>query len=457
MEATPPSAGPEGQPQSTRRQLLAASAAGALLGSCSAPSGAAAEGALPDPPAAEPPPAATPRDRSDELLSELSDPGPPLEPIQPHERAARRRRLGELLAAAGVDAWLCEAGPTMTYLAGVDWGRSERLFALVVLADGSHFWTCPAFEAERARLRLDASLDPDHPGGEIVAWDEDEYAWAPLQAALRARGAERVAVDPQTRLFIATGLASRLGAERVLDGRALLVELRGRKDAHELALLRRANELTQRAIVAVSELVEPGMSGSDVARLMGRAHRRLGMTSPWCLALVGPAAAYPHGQELDRTIERGDLLLVDTGAAYHDYCSDNTRTWCVAGQPDAEQLRAWNAVHDAQQRAFEAIRPGALARDVDAAARRSIEAAGYPGGYEVFSHRLGHGIGLEGHEDPYFDGSSEVVLRSGMTLSNEPGIYLLGRFGVRIEDIVAVTEDGAEHFGSWQRGPSSPA
>jgi Xaa-Pro dipeptidase len=362
-----------------------------------------------------------------------------------------------LLGAAGVDAWLCEAGPTMTYLAGVDWGRSERLFALVVLADGSHFWVCPAFEAERARLRLDASLDAAHPGGEIVAWDEHEYAWAPLGAALRQRRVERVAVDPQARLFIASGLASQLGAERVVDGRALLVELRGRKDAHELALLRRANESTQRAIVAVSELVEPGMTGADVARTMGRAHRHLGMSGPWCLALVGPDAAYPHGQELGRTIERGDMLLVDTGAQYLDYCSDNTRTWCVSGKPGAEQLRAWNAVRDAQLRAFEAIRPGVAAREVDAVARRSIEAAGYPGGYEVFSHRLGHGIGLEGHEDPYFDGGSEVVLRSGMTLSNEPGIYLPGRFGVRIEDIVTVTEEGADHFGSWQRAPDSPA
>jgi Xaa-Pro dipeptidase len=114
-------------------------------------------------------------------------------------------------------------------------------------------------------------------------------------------------------------------------------------------------------------------------------------------------------------------------------------------------------VRDAQQRAFETIRPGVRAREVDRAARASIEAAGYPAGFEVFTHRLGHGIGLEGHEDPYFDGASEVVLESGMTLSDEPGIYLLGRFGVRIEDIVLVTEGGADHFGSWQRAPDSPA
>jgi Xaa-Pro dipeptidase len=391
------------------------------------------------------------------LFADLADTRPVLEPIQTAERAARRARLGKLLSAAGVDAFLCEGGPTMNYLAGVSWGRSERLFGLIVLADGSHFWICPAFEADKARLRIEPSQDPDNPGGEIVVWQEDEYASKPLAAALRERKAERVAVDPQTRYFVATGLGLELGAERVLDGRALLIALRGRKDEHELALLRRANELTQQAIVAASALVRPGMNGNEVAQLMQRAQRRLGLSGTWCLALIGPAAAYPHGEDHGRTLAKGDLLLIDTGGSYLDYCSDISRTWSVGGPAGADELRAWNAVRDAQLRAFEAIRPGVVARDVDRAARASIEAAGYPGGFQVFTHRLGHGIGLEGHEDPYFDGSSEIALESGMTLSNEPGIYLLGRFGVRLEDIVLVTESGADHFGSWQRAPDAPA
>jgi Xaa-Pro dipeptidase len=432
-----------------RRQVLALAAGGALAAGCAARRETSVA------PSSEP--AAAAAARPDELFADLSDPRPPLEPIQPAERAARRARLAGLLAAAGVDAFLCEGGPTMNYLAGVGWGRSERLFGLLVLADGSHFWICPAFEADKARLRIDPGEKPDNPGGEIVVWQEDEYAFAPLAAALLARDVERVAIDPQMRYFAAAGLAAAHGNERVLEGRSLLVALRGRKDEHELALLRRANELTQQAIVAANEHVKPGMTGSEVAQLMQRAQRRLGLSNTWCLALVGPAAAYPHGEDHARTLGRGDLLLVDTGGAYLDYCSDISRTWSIAGPPGTDEVRAWNAVRDAQQRAYDAIRPGVRAREVDLAARASIEAAGYPGGFEVFTHRLGHGIGLDGHEDPYFDGASEVVLESGMTLSNEPGIYLLGRFGVRIEDIVLVTEAGADHFGSWQRAPDSPA
>jgi Xaa-Pro dipeptidase len=389
----------------------------------------------------------------DELFPDLSDRRGDCQPISAAERAARRTRLGSLLAKAGLDAYFCEGGATMTYLAGTSWGRSERAFALAVLADGSHFWICPAFEAEKARLAIEA---PDGPGGAIVTWDEHEYAWKPFAAALKSRRAERVAVDPGTRCFLAERLRRELGSERVVLGDEVVVGLRGVKDAHELELLRKSNELTQLAIAAVARTVEPGMTGSDVSARMAAAHRKLGMSGPWCLALVGPAAAYPHGENHAVRIGRGDFLLVDTGASYHGYQSDNTRTWTVAGEPGEKQVRAWNAVRDAQRRAFDAIRPGVACREIDRIARDAIAAAGFGSGYQALTHRLGHGIGLEGHEDPYFDGGSEVRLEPGMTLSNEPGVYLYGELGVRLEDIVVVTASGADHFGEWQPSPRSP-
>lgn len=435
-------------PPASRRQMLIATAglAGGALAGCRSPSAAAATASAPE------------REASlDELFADLTDQRAGADPIAPVERAARRERLGGLLSAAGLDAFLCEGGPTLNYLTGVRWGRSERLFALVVLADGSHLWICPAFEAEKARLQIDRSIDADHPGGEIATWDEHEYAWKPLSAALAARGVQRIGLDPQTRLFVASGLSAELGGGRVSDARDVVIALRGAKDAHELALLRRANELTQQAIVAVSQHVQPGQSAREVSELMHHAQRRLGLSATWCLALVGPAAAYPHGEELERVIAPGDLLLVDTGGSFHDYQSDITRTWAIGGSLGVDERRAWQAVRDAQRAAYEAIRPGVRARTVDAAARAALERAGYPGGYAVMTHRLGHGIGMEGHEDPYFDGGSEIVLAPGMTFSDEPGIYLYGRFGVRIEDIVVVTEQGADHFGVWQSGPDSPA
>ena len=190
---------------------------------------------------------------------------------------------------------------------------------------------------------------------------------------------------------------------------------------------------------------------------MERAHGRLGLTDHWDLSLIGPAAAYPHGENRDLELKRGDVLLVDTGGALHGYQSDCMRTWVFDGTPSEYVARVWNCVRDAELAAFEAIAPGVRAGDVDLVARRLLEGHGLTEGYTTFTHRLGHGIGMEGHEDPYFDSGSEVILATGMTLSDEPGIYLPGEFGVRIEDIVAVTADGAEHFGSWQLTPTSPA
>lgn len=394
------------------------------------------------------------RDAALEQFPELVDQRPFHEPIAEPERAARRARLAEILRARGLDAFVCEGGATMTYLSGVSWGKSERAFALAVLADGSHFWICPAFEAEKARLSIEG---PGKCGGALVTWAEHEYAFAPFAAALRERRVERVAVDPALRVFIADELAREHGRERVQLGRAEVIALRSCKDAHELALLRRANELTQQAIVAAAQRIRAGMTGAQAGRLITAAQQKLGLTDVWRLSLVGPAAAYPHGDNSGLELARGDFLLVDTGGAFHGYQSDNTRTWCVEGQPGVEQVRAWNAVRDAQRRAFDAIRPGLTCGAIDRVAREALADSGYGAGYEHLTHRLGHGIGLEGHEDPYFDGGSQVVLAPGMTLSNEPGIYIYGSFGVRLEDIIAVTASAATHFGDWQRTPLSPA
>lgn len=389
----------------------------------------------------------------DELFGDLTDQRGSAQPIGAAEHAARRVRLGQLLAARGIDAFFCESGATMTYLSGTGWGHSERTFGLLVLADGTHFWICPAFEAEKAKLAI---AKEGGPGGAIVTWDEHEYAFAPLASALHERRVDKLAFDPATRMFIPERMNAALGRGHIESGTAVVVALRAVKDTHEIELLRRASELTQRAIAAAARHVEPGMNGAQVAAMLGAAHRKLGMTEPWCLALVGAAAAYPHGDNHAVQLASGDFLLVDTGATFLGYQSDITRTWLPAGTASAEQIKVWNTVRDAQLRAFEAIRPGAICGDIDRAARAVIDGAGYGPGYRTFTHRLGHGIGLEGHEDPYFDGGSEVALAPGMTLSDEPGVYLYGVLGVRLEDIVVVTETAADHFGAWQATPSSP-
>jgi Xaa-Pro dipeptidase len=341
----------------------------------------------------------------------------------------------------------------MTYLTGVSWWRSERLFALVVPSEGSHFWICPAFEEARARSMLDT---PDGPRGEVVAWQEHEYPYLVLDRALRERRIEKVVIEPQLRWIFAERLGERFGRERLASGHAAVVALRARKDAHEVALLRRANELTQYAIVEVAKTLTPGLTGGEIAARVDRVHEKLGMRGGWSVCLIGAAAAQPHGKGRDARLGRGDVLLMDVGASLHGYQSDITRTFVFDGAPTGEVERAWNAVRDAQRRAFDLARPGASCRSIDAGARAVLGSLGFGSGYETFTHRLGHGIGLETHEDPYFDGGSEVLLEPGMTLTDEPGVYLPGQFGVRIEDVLLVTASGAEHFGQWQTTPRWP-
>lgn len=389
----------------------------------------------------------------DAQFAHLSDQRGSVAPISADERRARRDRLARVLREQELDALLVEPGATLSWLTGVSWGRSERLFAFLADADGDHGWIVPAFEEGRARRAIDA---PDGPGGEVLVWQEDERPETILAARAREKRLEQIAIEPQLRWTFADRLSKSLGRERMPSGQPVVFALRARKDAHELAILRRASELTQLAIREVAATLRPGLTGADVGARMAAAHRRLGMQSPWALCLVDSDAALPHGDDDARVLERDSCLLIDTGAALHGYQSDTTRSWSCFGAPTHEFESAWNAVRDTQEKAFEFVRPGVMARDVDARAREVLVAHGYPGGYRSLTHRLGHGIGMEGHEDPYFDGGSDVVLEEGMTLSDEPGIYVVGRYGVRIEDIVAVTAAGCDHFGAWQSSPRSP-
>ena len=388
----------------------------------------------------------------DERLADLQDESGRYRPIAYDEKVPRLARLARLLAEEELDALLVEPGATLDYLCDVRWGRSERLFALVVLADGGVLWVVPAFEAARA----ERSIAAGGPSGATVAWDEHEYAWEPLASALRDHGVRRIAIEPQARAFVAQRLSTAFGAERVVPGIDVVRRLRGPKEPRELELLRAASELTQRAITAVAERLPAGIDDHELGRWIERAQQRLGLRSTWVLPLLGESAAFPHGEPEGKRLEAGASVLVDTGGSLHGYQSDITRTWVFGAAPGSDFERAWSTVRDAQQRAFEALRPGAAMADVDRAARSVIERAGYGAGYTVFSHRLGHGIGLEGHEEPYLDGGNALALEPGMTFSDEPGIYLAGKFGVRLEDIVVVTESGGDHFGRWQSSPLAP-
>jgi Xaa-Pro dipeptidase len=399
------------------------------------------------------------RAKAQEALARLTAPNQDPGPITAAERAERRARLALILAAGKSsaakgatlpDAYLVESGATLHYLTGRALGTSERLLALVVLADGGLLWITPGFEAERVEHTAAKVI-----GGEVLPWAEHLDAGAVLGARLLALGVQHLAVDPDVRARFLPSLERALGAP-CADGRRIAAELRGIKDTHELALMRAASERTQHAIRAASEHVVPGMRTSEVALWIHVAQEQLGLTDVWDLTLVGPSGAFPHGDGVDREIGRGDVLLVDTGGKLHGYCSDTTRTWVVGAPPSAEVVRVWNAVRSAQRGAYEALKPGLRSGDADGAARRALAVAGFDGGYGHMGHRIGHGIGTEVHEPPYLDGGSDVLLAPGMVFTNEPGIYQRGKYGVRIEDICVITADGADHFGVWQNGPEGP-
>jgi Xaa-Pro dipeptidase len=385
----------------------------------------------------------------DAVVGRLARPTDLPRPFGEADFVRRRERLALLLAERGADALFVEPGATARYLAGLEWRPSERLFGLVVLRDGGALVVAPAFEKDVLTKRLGPEV-------ELVTWDEHEYGYDTLARALDRRGVATLLFDPATRLLLAERIGAAWKSGRTASGADVVRALRSVKEPGEIAILRRANELTKQAIATVAEHVEPGMTCRQVAALMHAAQQRLGLAETWDLTLVGPAAADPHGHTDDTVIEKGALLLCDTGGTLLGYHADCTRTWVVGGEPSAEIRRAWDTVFAAQSAALAAFTVGRPSGEVDRAARAVIEAAGYGDGYRAFSHRLGHGIGTEIHEPPYCDGGSQVRLAPGMCFSNEPGIYLRGRFGLRIEDIVCVTSAAPEVFGARQRGPGAP-
>jgi Xaa-Pro dipeptidase len=385
--------------------------------------------------AAPPAPAAAAADHFAALAGFCDDLAPPdASEWDAHLAVAQR-----LLREHDLAALVCEPGANMAWLSGVGWWRSERPFLLVVPADGPRAWVCPAFEERTAREQLGEAP--------LLPWREHEDPYARVAEALGpARRRGKIAIDPSMRRFVADGIAARLGARRLVDGERVVGAGRLHKSARELAWMRRANEATKAALRSAATQVREGTAQSEVAALVRAALVAVGLAEPWVLALVGPNASFPHGTREDRKVARGDVVLVDTGGSLHGYRSDITRTF-VVGEPSPRTRSVYEAVLRAQSESRAAIRPGARCGDIDAAARAVVDAAGFGPEDRHFTHRLGHGIGLEVHEPPYLVRGNALALATGMTMSDEPGIYLPGELGVRLEDIVAVTADGHELFG----------
>jgi Xaa-Pro aminopeptidase len=366
-----------------------------------------------------------------------------VEPISTDERRGRIEQARRLMAEQGLDALMLTGGTSLVYYANVRWGLSERLFAVILPVRGEPFVVCPSFEEDRAREQLgEGPLGPD--GVEVLTWHEDESPYRLVADGLAARGraAGRIGMEETVRFVFADGVAQAAPAATVVSGTPVTAGCRGRKDAHELALMRHASAVTLKAYEAVYRALEEGMTQGRVAELVGIAHQRLGY-SGGAGVQVGQYSALPHGSTTPQIIREGTILLIDGGCAVEGYRSDISRTF-VLGRPTDRMRDVFAVVYRAQTAALRAARPGVECQAVDAAARGVIDAAGFGPDYRHFTHRVGHGIGMDGHEWPYLVRGNTLPLAPGMTFSDEPGIYLTGEFGVRLEDDMLITEGGAE-------------
>jgi Xaa-Pro dipeptidase len=358
-------------------------------------------------------------------------------PISEPERAQRRDKAQRLMKELGYSAMLIEPGPNMMYFSGIDWGRSERLFAFILPQSGKAVVISPAFEEQRAANQVDGRF-------EIRVWQEHENPEALVAGVLKdwGVGTGKLGIDGSARTFVFNQMALAAPAVQLATAEAITNGCRGIKTAHEIEIMRFANLITLDAYRAALNTLRMGMTQAELTKNVSDAFAKIGYQGG-ALVLFGESSAYPHGLPKPRTLEANQVVLIDGGTNVHGYQSDMTRT-VAFGRPVPEAQKVFDIVHEAQKRALAFAAPGKKCGEVDGVARKVIADAGYGPAYRTFTHRLGHGIGMEGHEWPYLVQGSEIVLQPGMTFSDEPGIYQYGKFGIRLEDIFAITENGAE-------------
>ena len=361
-------------------------------------------------------------------------------PITPAERLAHVGKAQSLMRAAGIGSLLIEPGASLTYFTGVQWRRSERLTAAVVPANGDAFVVTPFFEEPSVRESLAIPA-------KILTWQEDEDPLALVADALRTRGlaAQPIAVEETVRFFATHGLGS-AGLD-VRSGAAIVRGCRMIKSASEIALMQAAADVTMAAYRDVHPRIRRGMNPAEIGAMMNAATATLGGTPEFALVLLGEASAYPHGSGKPQMVRDNEVVLMDCGCTVHGYQSDISRSF-VFETPTPRQRKVWNQMRRGQDIAFAAAKLGTPAGRVDDAVRTWYTRQGYGPGYNLpgLSHRTGHGIGMDGHEPVNLVHGETTPLAPGMCFSNEPGLYLPGEFGIRLEDCFHMTASGPRYF-----------
>jgi Xaa-Pro dipeptidase len=405
----------------TRRRFLQHAAAASSL--AFAPSSHAATPSPQDTPAAD--------------FSGLKPFGARLKPITPDEFRARLTHAQQLMSdlKPNFDALFFAPGTSLYYFTGIRWGLSERLVGLVLPREGKPVLVCPGFEEGRLREQLRFPI-------EIRVWQEDESPTKLAAGALADQGVRtgRMGIEETAYFTYFDHLRAAAPGFEYVSADPLTIACRGRKSPHELELMRLACEATFDVYRPVFAALREGMTQDDIAHLVETGFSKMGLRGG-ALVLLGPSAALPHGTKQPQKLKEGDVVLIDGGCGVDGYASDVTRMG-ILGKPSEKIAKAYEITRQAQDAALDAARAGHLSGTVDDAARAVITGAGYGPDYKFFTHRLGHGIGLDGHEHPYLVRGSKTNLEPGMTFSNEPGIYIPGEFGIRCEDDMVIMPDG---------------
>jgi Xaa-Pro dipeptidase len=369
-----------------------------------------------------------------------SIPIPP--PISAAERMQRLRRAQELMRGRGIGAVLVESGPSLDYYTGVQWWRSERLTAVVIPASGDPIIVTPFFERPSIAEMLQVPA-------EIRTWNEDEEPLKLVADFLRERKAASAPIgfEETDRFWIMDRLKQQLPSVAIVNANPVVRAQRMIKSPAELALMQAANDIMLASLRYAGERTRVGMTPTDIDAMIAAVHKQSGSAYDGGLILIGEASAYPHGSKKPHVVQQGDIVLMDCTSSVHGYQADITRTF-VAGMPSTEQRKLWDQVHRGQQIAIETARVGLPAGAVDDAVRKAYESWGFGPGYRLpgLSHRTGHGIGMEVHEPVNLVHGETTPLAPGMCFSDEPGLYIPGKFGVRIEDCWHMTESGPKFF-----------
>jgi Xaa-Pro dipeptidase len=359
-------------------------------------------------------------------------------PLAPEDFELRMEKARRLMAEHDIDGLFLTGSTNLRYFTNIQWGRTERTFGAVLNRRGDPIWVCPGLERDSAQEHLSAAH-------EVRIWEEHESPFALIENIMRELGGRRLGLGPTIRNFVANGLRNDAPRLELVDGSVVTENCRVIKTEKELGYMELASRITKLALKETFAHLHDGMTAGEIASIASAAHRQMGV-SGFGNPKIGQNSSFPHGSSVERTVAPGTIVLTSGGSSIEGFNCDVDRT-TVFGTPTDEQKRIFDVVKEAQLAALASVRPGVTCESVDTAGRKVIEDAGFGPEYTYFKHRIGHGVGMDGHEYTYLVQGNKVKLEPGMVFSCEPAIYIEGDLGIRIEDDFVVTEDGARRLG----------